>query len=171
MYQFSHELCHVLTNFDRHKGHKHRWFDETLCEVASLFVLHRLAELWKLEPPDAIVDATGFAPNHHTYADRIAARYPRLSRRDLPGWFAGVLPRLEVDPYQRELCGTIAVALLDALRTDPSLWRDCGHLNDWDPNGDPTFANYLGSWTSNLQEHGLDAPLPAAVAELFKPIR
>lgn len=171
VYQFSHELCHVLTNFDRHRGHKHRWFDETLCELASLFVLHRLAEIWKERPHVEIVGATEFAPNHRTYAERIAARYPRLSRDHLAEWFAGIGPTLEVDPYQRELCGTIAVALLDAFRTDPSLWRNCGHLNDWDPNGDPTFANYLGSWTANLQEHGLDAPLPAAVAELFKLIR
>ena len=168
VYQFSHELCHVMTNFDRHNGHKHRWFEESLCELASLFVLHRLAELWKEKPPDTVPDAAGFAPNHQTYAERIAARYPRLSRDQLPDWFAGVIPTLEANPYERELCGAIAVALRDAFRADPTHWQDCCHLNHWDPNADATFANYLGSWTAHLQEQGLDAPASAAIAELFK---
>ena len=168
VYQFSHEFCHVMTNFDRHKGHKHRWFDESLCELSSLFVLHRLAQLWKDKPPEAIPDAAGFAPNHHTYADRTAARYPRLSHDHLPEWFARVVPTLEANPYERERCGTIAVALRDAFRADPTLWQDCGHLNHWDPNSDPTFAEYLGSWTTNLREHGLHARLPPAVAQLFQ---
>ena len=168
VYQFSHELCHVMTNFDRHNGHKHRWFDESLCELASLFVLHRLAELWKEKPPDTVPDATRFAPNHRTYAERTAARYPHPGRDHLSEWFAQVLPKLEADPYERELCGTIAVELRDAFRADPTLWQDCGHLNYWDPNSDATFAEYLGSWTTHLRQHGLPARLPSAVAELFQ---
>ena len=168
VYQFSHELCHVLTNFDRHKGHKHRWFDETLCESASLFVLHRLPELWKAKPPAAIPDAAGFASNHHTYAQRTAMRCPPISRDHLPDWFAGVLPELEANPYNRERCGTIAVAMLGPFEADRTLWRDCAHLNHWDPSEDPTFAAYLRSWASHLRDHAFDARLPRAIAELLK---
>ncbi|MDD9986255.1 MAG: hypothetical protein OXQ31_08305 [Spirochaetaceae bacterium] len=168
VYQFSHEFCHVMTNFDRHKGHKHRWFDESLCELASLFVLHRLAELWKAQPPAAIPDAAGFAFNHHTYAERTAARYPRISRDRLPEWLAGNLPRLEANPYERDLCGTVAVALLDSFHADPALWRDCAHLNHWDPNADSAFAEYLSSWTAHLQEQSLPFRAPVAIADLFK---
>ncbi len=169
VYQFSHELCHVMTNFDRHKGHKHRWFDETLCELASLFVLHRLAKLWIAQPPDAIPDAAGFAPSHHAYAERVAARYPRPRTGRPSQWFAAVLPKLEANPYERDLCGTIAVELRDWFRTDSTLWQDCGHLNHWDPNADETFTTYLASWTGHLRQHGLDARLPSGVGELFDP--
>ncbi len=168
VYQFSHELCHVLTNFDRHKGHRHRWFDESLCELASLFVLHRLSELWQANPPDAIPDAAGFAVNHHAYAERIAARYPRIGRDRLPEWFMGAVPKLEANPYERDLCGTVAVALLDSFQADPALWRDCVHLNHWNPDADPAFATYLRSWASHLRDHALDARLPRAMAELFR---
>ena len=171
VYQFSHELCHVLTNFDRHKGHKHRWFDETLCELASLFVLHRLAELWQERPHVEIVGATAFAPNHRTYAERIAARYPRPSRDHLANWFAVIGPTLEVDPYQRELCGTIAVALLDSFQRDYTLWQDCGHLNHWDPRADTTLGKYLGSWTAHLRQLGIESRLPAAIEELLNVAR
>ena len=168
VYQFSHELCHVMTNFDRHKGHKHRWFDETLCELASLFVLHRLADLWRANPPDALPNADGFAPSHHTYAERMAARYPRPSRDQLPSWFAGVLPRLEANRYERELCGTIAVALRDALRADPTLWQDCGHLNHWNPNADPTFRDFLDSWDSCLRERDIEPRAVGLVRKLLQ---
>ena len=168
VYQFSHELCHIMTNFDRHKGHKHRWFDESLCELASLFVLHRLAELWKERPHVEIVGATEFAPNHRTYAERIAARYPRLSRDHLAEWFARIGPTLEVDPYQRELCGTIAVALLDSFQGDYTLWQDCGHLNYWDPNADATFKEYLDSWGSCLGERDIEPRAVALVRKLFQ---
>ena len=50
-YQFAHELCHILTGFDRYKHHKHRWFEESPCELASLFALHRIAETWLENPP------------------------------------------------------------------------------------------------------------------------
>ncbi|MDE0220471.1 MAG: hypothetical protein OXJ90_14495 [Spirochaetaceae bacterium] len=169
VYQFSHEFCHVMTNFDCHKGHKHRWFDETLSELASLFVLHRLAKLWIAHPPDAIPDAAGFAPSHRTYAERTAARYPRISRDHLPEWFTEAVPKLEANPYERDLCGTVAVALLDSFQADPTLWRDCLHLNHWNPDADPAFAEYLGSWTALLQEHSLPSCAPTAIADLFNP--
>ncbi|MCY4375686.1 MAG: hypothetical protein OXC31_18150 [Spirochaetaceae bacterium] len=168
MYQFSHELCHVLTNFDRHKGHRHRWFDESLCELASLFVLHRLAELWKESPPEAIPDAAGFAFNHQTYAERISASYPRPSRDEFSEWFAGVLPKLEADPYARELCGTIAVGLRGAFQADPTLWQDCGHLNHWDPNADPAFRDYLDSWGSCLRERDIEPRAVGLVRKLLQ---
>ena len=47
VYQFSHELCHVLTHFDSYKKHKHKWFEESLCELASLHVLRSLARSGK----------------------------------------------------------------------------------------------------------------------------
>ena len=52
VYQFAHELCHVMINFDRHRAHKHRWFNEALCELASLFVLHGMTPAWIEAPPD-----------------------------------------------------------------------------------------------------------------------
>ena len=43
-YQFSHELCHILVNFDQVRRHRHKWFEESICELSALFALHRLSE-------------------------------------------------------------------------------------------------------------------------------
>ena len=168
VYQFSHELCHILTNFDRFKGHRHRWLDETLCELASLFVLHRLADLWVARPPANVPGAADFAPNHGRYAEQSAERQHRPPLRDLPLWFSNNIGKLEQNRYERGLCGTVAVLLLDNFRADPTLWSECGHLNQWDPRTNPTFRDYLDSWASHLLTRGIEPRSAALVRRIFQ---
>jgi len=42
-YQFAHEFCHVLSDYDRLRQSGNQWFHETICEVASLFALKEMA--------------------------------------------------------------------------------------------------------------------------------
>ena len=169
VYQFSHELCHVMTHFDRYQEHKHNWFEESLCELASLFVLHRLATVWVENPPPDIFGASGFAPNHRAYAEKIEAKHRAVLGGALPEWFAGNIGELEANARKRELNGVVAVSLLDRFRDDPSLWRDCGWLNHWDPRSDATFSGYLDSWSACLQANGMEDGTTAIVRELLRP--
>ncbi len=169
VYQFSHELCHAMTGFDRFKGHRHKWFEESLCELASLFVLHRLAEVWAEDPPLHVYGASEFAPNHAIYAKGIEEKYRTPPGIALPEWFAANIGTLEADPLRRDLNGAVAVALLDRFRRDPTLWRDCLPLNRWDPGADTTFFDYLESWTTCLREYGSDARAPALVRKTLQP--
>ena len=168
VYQFAHELCHVMLNFDRHRAHKHRWFSEALCELASLFVLHRLAAAWAEDPPDGVAEAAAFAPNFATYAVRVMARHARPG--DLPRWLADHLPRLEADPYGRDRNGVMAVNLLPRFLDDPSLWRDCSRLNCWDPYANATFRDYLDAWARHLGRAGSTPRVPPLIrASFYRP--
>ncbi len=169
VYQFSHELCHLMTNFDRHREHKHKWFEESLCELASLFVLHRLANGWRDNPPPCVLEAEAFAPHFRTYAEEIQQGYEQPADGDLRAWLAGNLDRLEEDPVIREVNGTIAIALLDRFLEDPSLWRDCGQLNGWDVTTNETFEGYLEAWAEHLQAQGTGPRVPGLVEGLFLP--
>ena len=164
-YQFSHELCHVMTNFDRHKEHKHKWFEESLCELASLFVLHRLATVWKAHPPAEIAGAVEFAPHFRAYADDVGN--VQVDRHDLPHWLTEHIDTLEANPFNRELNRTLAVALLDRFLEDPSLWRDCGWLDYWDPSANETFRDYLDSWAVLLHEKNFAARTPSLIGSYF----
>ena len=84
-YQFAHELCHVMTNFDRVKEHRHKWFEESLCELASLFVLYRLAKAWAADPPAGISAAGSYAPAHAEYARSEMGKSAPVPRSGLPG--------------------------------------------------------------------------------------
>ena len=160
VYQFSHELCHILTSFDRAKEHRHKWFEESLCELSSLFILHRLAETWAESPPASVFKAAEFAPNHREYVESIETKYGISSSEDISGWFAENICTLETCPVKRELNGVVAVALLNHFRKDPSLWSECGWLNHWDPREDNSFPEYLDSWSDCLHRNGISNRVP-----------
>lgn len=167
VYQFSHELCHILTNFDRAGQHRHKWFEESLCELSSLFVLHRLAETWAESPPAGVFKAADFAPNHREYAEHIEAKYSTSSSGDISGWLSENIRTLETSSAERELNAVVAIALLDRFRENPSLWRECGWLNHWDPEEDETFPDYLDSWSDCLSANGISSRAPDIAKRLF----
>ncbi len=169
VYQFAHELCHLMINSDRHTAHRHRWFEECLCELASLFVLHRLSVTWIDDPPPGVAEATRFAPELVKYAEYVAARY---SAPDAPPqWLADNSATLEAAGCARALTGAVAVLLLRAFLDHPALWRDCARLNLWDAAANRTFADYLDSWAASLRENGLEPRVPSLLAQLFFPAR
>ena len=169
VYQFSHELCRILTHFDRYKTHKHKWFEESLCELASLHVLRSLAKVWKEDPPSEVFEASAFAKHHQSYAEEVEEKTPIPSQSDLPGWLNRNIHLMEENPTCRELNRVVAVSLSGNFRQNPALWRDCGWLNCWDIRKDSTFSEYLNSWTDCLREHGRNQEprAPDVVRQLF----
>ncbi|MDE0306941.1 MAG: hypothetical protein OXI87_18980 [Albidovulum sp.] len=167
-YQFAHELCHVMTNFDRIKRHRHKWFEESLCELASLRVLCRLANVWAATPPLAINESRHLAQDHANYARQVKYSYSLPPGVDLPGWLATNIERMEESSTKRELNGPLAVALAKSFRQDSALWRDCTALNYWDANNDGTFREYLDSWEARLRESDAEpGRMPALARALF----
>ena len=164
VYQFSHELCHVMTNFDRHKEHKHKWFEESLCELASLFVLHRLATIWKEHPPAEIIDAVEFAPHFRAYAYDVGRKISsHLTLATIFQKWLSEAYRFTLEAYsvraQTQRYDS-RLLLLDRFLEDPSLWRDCGWLDHWDPSANETFRDYLNSWAALLHEKDFAARAP-----------
>ena len=51
-YQFSHELWHYIIDTDfPPKNDKFGWFEESLCELASLYTLNKMSITWQTNPP------------------------------------------------------------------------------------------------------------------------
>ena len=169
VYQFSHELCRILTHFDRYKTHRHKWFEESLCELASLHVLRSLARVWKEDPPSGIFEASAFARHHQSYAENVERKAPIPPQSDLPAWLNRNIGLLEDDRTRRELNRVVAVSLSGSFRQNPALWRDCGWLNGWDVQKDSTFSEYLDSWSDCLREHRTkqEPRAPDVVRQLF----
>lgn len=167
VFQFSHELCHVLTGYERYREHRHKWFEESLCELASLYVLHRLAADWKHQPPPAVCRAAEFAPNHRTYALDREQQHLASVGGDLHTWFAANVGELEANRYDRVRTGIVAAALRPRFIQEPFLWEACRRVNRWDPNGQETFGAYLDSWCADLRRNGLEIRTPEIVRGLL----
>ncbi len=169
VYQFSHELCHVLTNFDRAEKHKHKWFEESLCELASLFVLRRVAQTWAEYPPVGIHKAAEFADNHRKYAECVEAKHRKSSPQNIPEWFDKNIHTLERFSEERNLNGVVAIVLSSYFEKDFSLWNECGWLNRWNAEKDESFSDYLDSWGDCLRENGVSDRVPNIIRKLFRP--
>ena len=148
-YQFSHELCHIVSEFDRREVaapglRSYQWFEETICEAVSLVTLNRLASSWRRSPPRAAW--ASYAPAFARYAERlVASEHRRLpAGKSLLAWYRENEHGLESDPYLREKNEAAAMALIELLEGEPGSLAAIAYLNE--SRAPATFAAYLAAW-------------------------
>ena len=161
-YQFSHEFCHVLSEYERLKNSPNNWFHETICELASVFTLRRMAEQWLSNPPYA---------NWADYAESLASyAQERLSRKEhqlpegitLSAWLLSEEEALRKDPYQRCKNAVVAYSLLPIFESDPTGWNAIRKL----PDSSALFKDYLSNWHSQVEP--IDKPFVNCIIQLFE---
>ena len=148
-YQFSHEFCHILCDY-KENPNPNKWFEETLCEMASLFVLRRSAETWKTRPPyPHWKDYSGALMK---YADeRIeGARLP--AGKSLAAWYRENAGALAKNATDRPRNTTAAVAILPLFEKAPRHWEAVGALNAGKFDASTTFPQFLEAWHGNVPE-------------------
>ena len=147
-YQFAHELCHVLSRHKRLKLNPNGWFHEALCELASVFVLLRMAESWEVSPP--FENWKDYAPHLGDYANELLVRpecqVPQGS--SLAQWLSDQEDSLRQDRYQRDKNAIVAYELLALFQNEPTGWNTVSHL----PKSSAKFNDYLGYWYDQVGE-------------------
>jgi hypothetical protein len=152
-YEFAHELCHILSNYEENTGpggsRYNQWFEETLCETASLFALKSLATTWKNSPP---------APEWSATADKLNRFFDLLvseGHRRLPphsplaAWLHDNEERLRHDPYQRQKNEVVANLLLPLFEANPEHWDTLAYLNLDPDDARSSLQDYLRNWYNN----------------------
>lgn len=153
VYEFAHELCHIMSNYDAHLGLDSRkynqWFEETLCETASLYTLRSMAVAWKIAPP-----RQGWE-KHATKLHAFAQQLIMEGHRDLPEgtalaeWLKDNEETLRNEPYLREKNEVVAKLLLPLFEKDPDNVDSLHYLN-LDPGEARTdLQHYLQTWYGN----------------------
>ena len=129
MYQFAHEYCHVISNFNfiRSTDSKNGWFHESVCELASIFVLHQTGE-----------------PALKEYVDNYLTKSrDRLSGiRDFASWLKRTEGRLRRNHVDREANAVIAYRLLPLFIDHPEIWSVFPYL----PKSDRKINDYMDDW-------------------------
>jgi hypothetical protein len=169
VFQFAHELCHVLSNFDHKVAEGDRvvednqWFEESLCETASLFALKRLAVKWETSPPTR--NWAGYGEMFSAYAARLLNEPHRHlpSSQSFQTWFAENQASLTENPYLREKNEVVATNLLPLFEQHPELWAAVTYLNPKKASAGKPFAQYLVDWYAASPEK----TLPGDVLALF----
>jgi len=152
-YEFAHEFCHILSNYEENVGpgvsRYNQWFEEALCETASLFTLKNLAATWKKKPPTP--DLSGKDKKLNRFFDLLIAEGHRQLPQHSPLaiWLASNEEQLRRNPYQRKKNELVANLLLPLFERNPESWSTLSYLN-LDP-GDPgnNLRDYLLNWYQN----------------------
>lgn len=168
-YQFSHELCHVMSNFEVRQVAedqfevRNQWFEEALCETASLFTLKRVAGAWESHPPSRAW--AGYADTFAAYAEHLMDEPHRhlLFNRSVGEWYAQNEAELSRNPYLRTRNEALASRLLPLFEERPQLWHSIIYLNPDHDSPGKEFRDYLGDWYAADP----DKTLPGAVLALF----
>ncbi len=170
VYQFAHEYCHLLSHFDRKEQggeiqRDHQWFEESLCETASLYALRRLAAQWCGSADDPQLREA--SPQLAQYVVQLLAEPHRQLEpgTDFSAWFARHRQALRGEPYLRELNELAATRLLPLFERNPKRWAALAYLNPANPVPGQSFSDFLAAWsTASPSEF---KPLVAEIEALF----
>ena len=166
-YQFAHELSHVLTNWQDSSEYRFRWFEETLCELASLYVIHSFA---RSRPYGIFSKEQWMEYLDEVESNQVDARWRthRIgSATRARAWFLRFQPAMEQNSLIRELNGAIAFELLPYFVERPELWKAVAHVNRWDTSRNRNFNEYLNSWTVTLTQSGEDVDAARLVGTII----
>ncbi|MFT5127007.1 MAG: hypothetical protein ACI8W8_000606 [Rhodothermales bacterium] len=140
-YQFAHEFCHILCNY-RPENHPNKWFEEAICELASLYTLRAMGETWKTNAP--YNNWRSFAPKLRSYAqERIDATE---TPDELSVWYRKQAKALRNNAGIREKNNVVAVNLLPLVEANPEHWRAVAYLNAARAYSEQSFEAYLRNW-------------------------
>jgi len=169
-YEFAHELCHILSNYEENVGSDtvkyNQWFEETLCETASLFALRNLAATWETAPPDQKWSEE--AKNLRRFFDHLIAEGHRQLPPETPlaTWLRDNEEHLRNDPYLRNKNEVVANLLLPLFQENPQNWAALSYLNLDPADARNSLADYLRDWYQNTPpEH---RHFVASVLAMFK---
>lgn len=148
VYEFSHELFHILANYEHHappRQARHQWFEEMLGESVSLYTLKRFSRMWEHSPPRD--EWRGYAPDMRRFTHRALSEPHRTLPKNISfqTWFRENGPVLVKKPYLREKNELVATFFLPLLEQDPD-WRALAYLNLEAPQGESSFYEHLASW-------------------------
>ena len=159
-FQFAHEFAHALAS---HAGDwkmrwignhgANQWFEEALCETASLFALRAMSRTWADQPP--YPNWKSYAPALTKYAEERLAQCATILAADAPfvPWFAGQIESLRKASTQRDKNLVVARQLLPLFETQPAGWESLTALNltrDRDPG--KAFDRHFADWIASAPE-------------------
>ena len=143
-YQFSHELCHVSSNYEQRPiadERPHQWFEEAVCEAVSIVALKRLSLHWQTRAPHAAW--ASYAPAFREYAERVMSSELRDAPPAFALWYRANFAAMASDPYLRHKNRRVAQLLVDVFNR--SGLQAVAYLNVHVPGNDD-FPAFLTAW-------------------------
>jgi hypothetical protein len=150
-YQFSHELCHVVSLNERNIETSTDWFEESMCEAVSLETVRRMAVTWKTKPP---------FPNWKSYSVSLDEYWQTVANREsrqlppgetIANWYACRAPEFARTATDRERNGVVANSLLKMIRSDKRAVASIMWMNRIVPKANRSIETFVGEWRESAK--------------------
>ena len=146
VFQFAHEIGHIICGYHK-ENQKHLWFEETICEVASLFALHSMSKEWKDSLPYPNLE--NYAEEFKSYAANRMKKNSFANPDKFQEWIRSNKDSLVEKPMDRSMHGKMATILLPYFKNDSFSWSACLYLNKTNNFASDSFDQYLNRWKKN----------------------
>ena len=150
VFQFSHELSHIMCGYKRGES-SNLWFEESICEVASLYALQKIGKVWKERSSNKTWQS--YAEEFQKYRrERIRnSSYPENFH--LSSWWKKNRVVLSAHPHLRKENTWVAWSLYNLFAQRPSIaWSSCFWLNHTKSKQELSFEQYLQNWKTSCPE-------------------
>ena len=150
-YQFAHETAHILCRY-KEADMSNMWFEESICELASLYALRQMAKEWAVSPP--YPNWKNYSKSLKSYADNIMTDPKHQLPDDVPfrEWWQQQRDALTKNHVLRDKNTIIAIHLLPLLEENPASWEAFYYLNVGRTKEAKPFEDYLASWRTHCPE-------------------
>lgn len=141
IYQFAHEFCHhVIAGSLDGELKSSFWFEESICELASCFILEMLVPRFHSFESCNLLQA--YSPNVKTYLSDHLSRIPDIDI-ELKQWINNNLLRLQEPKYHRDLYAILAKRLLPVFIKNPTLWKLLPYIKRVDEDNYLDFGHWI----------------------------
>ena len=159
-YQFGHEFCHILQNHDEiTKNNPNDWFQEAMCELATLWVVKRMGETWKDRAPypnwvSYRHSLVGYANN---LINRPEAQYAGTGAEWLAVWES---PLRDDEPgaFSYARVAQLSYKFLPIFEENPEAWNAVRQM----PASKGMLSEYMKDWYETVDTE--DKDFVAAIA-------
>lgn len=142
-FQLSHELVHFFAGENSFRANN--WFMETIAEIASLFFLEKMSNLFSQYPADQF---RSYAILFSTYRHNRLEKVPWIDRNDALQWFQANSQLLNCSKMNRELNLQAAKILLPLFESQPGSWN----VLRFAPLVNSTLSGFLHIWIARCPE-------------------
>lgn len=145
-YQFAHEFCHILHNFEETPPpDANHWLQEAICELANVWALRRMSETWADRPP---------YPNWVSYRHqlkRYADEHKNRQQAQYLGTGAQWLSEFEteqrsVDEFDYAKLAQLSYKFLPIFEENPEAWNAIRQM----PTSDSRMSMYMKEWYNTV---------------------
>lgn len=162
-FQFSHEFGHIMCGY-KPGNRTNLWFEETLCETASLFALGHMGKAWETSPPYR--NWKSYSKHLRIYLKDRLDEHPWPKSTSIASWYRQNAKILSKNPTERKLNTALATQLLPIFEEKPERWKAVAYLNVKKTSAPRDFHNFLKDWQASCPAG--DRELPTKLIHLFE---